>query len=218
MLNITALLEEIKQTPYTDLNIYAPHTGILDYTNINEGDEVKASSGQWQEIPGTKIATITREKNSKPILATQKGLIQKLFKEQDRQFVEAGTQIAVLRHFLSKKEVVHILLQKALHLFIAPERAKYYFAPEIDKKVKISGHKSISVFDGMDLFIVSRMKREVPLAYHGPEGIIYELYFEQNQNVDADAPLIGVCSPDQLTTIEDVINRVHLEWDEQKLK
>ena len=216
MLNISSILEEIKKTPYTDLSVRAPHTGNLEFADINEGDSVNAPSGQWQEIPGTKIATITREKNPKPILATQKGFLQKLHTKYNNSFVEAGVEIAVLRHFLSKQEVVHILLQKALHLFNAPERAKYYFAPDIDKKLKISGHKNITVTDGMDLFIVSRMKREIPLAYHGPEGLIYEVYFEQNQNVDAGKPLIGICPPDQLSIIEDVISRVYHEWQEQE--
>lgn len=216
MLNISSILEEMKKTPYTDLRIYAPHTGILEFANINEGDKVKAPSGQWKEIPGTQLATLTREKNPKAILSTQKGTLQKLHINKNNSFVEAGTEIAVLRHFLSKREVIHILLQKSLHLFEAPERAKYYFTPDVDKKLKISGHKSITVTDGMDLFIVSRMKREIPLAYHGPEGLIYELYFEQNQNIDAGQPLIGICPPDQLSSIEDVISRVSHEWQEQE--
>ena len=216
MFNISSILEDMKKNPYTDLSIYAPHTGVLEFVNINEGDKVKAPSGQWQEVPGTKIAIITREKNPKIIAATQKGILQKLHMQHNNAFIEAGTEIAILRHFLSKQEVVHLLLQKALHLFNAPERAKYYFTPDVDKKSKISGYKSITVTDGMDLFIVSRMKREIPLAYHGPEGVIYELYFEQNQNIDAGQPLIGICPPDQLAVIEDVISRVHHEWQEQE--
>ncbi len=215
MLDITSLLEEIKQRPYTDLSIKTPHTGIIEFTDLNEGDKVKDASGEFKEIPGTKIAVITREKNPRFIHACQKGIIQKLHKQYDKQFVEAGVEIGVLRHFLSKEEVISILLQKALHLFRAPERAKYYFAPEADKKIKISGSRSITVTDGMELFIVSRMKREVPLTYHGPEGIIYQVYFKHNQNVDVNEPLIGICPPDQLQTIEDVISRVNHEWKEQ---
>lgn len=215
MLDITSLLEEIKQRPYTDLSIKTPHTGIIEFAPLQEGDKVKDAGGEFKEIPGTKIAVITREKNPRFIHATQKGIIQKLHKEYDGKFVEAGVEIGVLRHFLSKEEVVSILLQKALHLFTAPERAKYYFAPDVDKKVKISGSRSITVTDGMELFIVSRMKREVPLTYHGPEGIIYQVYFKHNQNVDVNEPLIGICPPNQLQAIEDVISRVSHEWKEQ---
>ncbi len=215
MLDISSLLEEIKQRPYTDLSICTPHTGYLKFGAFNEGDKVKDASGEFKEIPGSKLAIITRENNPRFIYATQKGIIQKLHKQYDKSFVESGVEIGILRHFLSKEEVIRILLQKALYLFSAPERAKYYFAPEIDKKIKISGSRSITVTDGMELFIVSRMKREVPLTYHGPEGIIYEVYFKHNQNVDANMPLIGVCPPDQLQNIEDVISRVNHEWKEQ---
>lgn len=37
------------------------------------------------------------------------------------------------------------------------------------------------------------MKREMPLYYTGPDGLIYTVYFEHNENVDAGSPLIGVC-------------------------
>ena len=80
--------------------------------------------------------------------------------------------------------------------------------------MKISGSRSVTVQDCMELFIVSRMKREVPLIYHGAEGVIYEVYFKQNENVDAGSPLIGVCPPDQIAQIEDVIARVQMDWTE----
>ena len=51
----------------------------------------------------------------------KKSVIQKLHKEYDKKFVESGVEIGILRHFLSKKEVIHILLQKALFLFSAPK-------------------------------------------------------------------------------------------------
>ena len=215
MLDITALLDEIKQHPYLDVSIKTPHTGIIEFTDIEEGNKVKDVSGEFKEIPGTKIAVITRENNPRFIHAAQKGIIQKMHKEYNKQFVEAGTEIGILRHFLSKEEVIEIILQKALHLFYVPERAKYYFTPEIDKKVKISGSQTVTVTNGMELFIVSRMKREVPLLYTGPEGIIYQVYFKHNQNIDINQPLIGVCSPDQLQTIEDVVSHVNHEWIEQ---
>ena len=215
MLDITALLEEIKQHPYTDLSIKTPHTGKIEFSNLKEGDKVTDATGEFKEFPGTKIAVITRENNPRFIHACQKGIIQKLHKEYDNGFVEAGVEIGILRHFLTKEEVINTILQKTLHLFLAPERAKYYFIPDIDTKVKVYGNRSVTVTDGMELFIVSRMKREVPLRYTGPNGIIYQVYFSHNQNVDVNQPLIGVCSPDQVETIEDVVSRVNHEWKEQ---
>jgi len=65
------------------------------------------------------------------------------------------------------------------------------------------------------MFIVSRMKRETPLSYSGPEGMIYAVYFQQGDNVDGGQPLIGVCPESQLTLIQDVVSRVQGEWEER---
>jgi hypothetical protein len=67
----------------------------------------------------------------------------------------------------------------------------------------------------MELFIVSRMKREKPLAYEGPEGIIYAVYFHHDDNVEAGHPLIGVCPESQTGLIQDVVNRVHGDWEDR---
>ena len=214
MLDVTSLLESITAEPFTEMPVRTPHTGVIQFAEVRDGDRVMGPCGEWKEVPGTRIATITRERNPKPIAAFDKGVIQSLNLGLEGQFVEAGTEIGVLRHYLSRDEVVRIILRKSLQLFCAPERAKYYFVPDVDKKVKISGSRSVTVQDGMELFIVSRMKREVPLIYHGSEGVIYEVYFSQNENVDAGSPLIGVCPPDQISQIEDVIARVQMDWTE----
>lgn len=216
VLDISKLLEEIKASPYEEETIVAPHTGVVTFAPIKEGKKVRGPSGTWKEIPGTLLASIERERNVKPIHALEKGSIKQIFREYEGTFVEAGTPLVTIRHYLSKKEVLGIILKKALHLFDAPERAKYYFTPEIDKKVKVSGPKSVTVQNGMELFIMSRMKRETPLHYEGPEGVIYAVYFQHNENVDAGQPLIGVCPPDQLSTIEEVVMRVQTEWVEKE--
>ena len=214
MLDVTGLLESIKAEPFTEMPVRAPHTGVISFSGVREGDKVMGPCGEWKEVPGTRSATITRERNPKPGAAIDKGVIQSLNLDLEGCFVETGTEIGVLRHYLSRDEVVRIILRKSLQLFCAPERAKYYFVPDVDKKVKISGSRSVTVQDGMELFIVSRMKREVPLIYHGAEGVIYEVYFTQNENVDAGGPLIGVCPPGQIPQIEDVIARVQMDWIE----
>lgn len=216
MLDVTSLLDEIKSSPYEELLIPAPHTGVVTFGSLKIGDKVVGATGTWKEKPGTVIATIDRERNAKTINATQKGEVCAVCQELEGAFVQAGTPLATIRHFLSKDEVLHILLQQALHLFTAPERAKYYFVPHIDTKVKVSGSRSVSVYEGMELFIVSRMKREMPLYYTGPEGLIYTVYFQHNENVDAGCPLIGVCPRDQLQQIEEVVLKVQTEWQEQE--
>lgn len=216
MLDISKLLEEMKQAPFTEVNITSPWSGLVTFSDIKEGDSVHGPLGTWKEIPGTSLATIERERNPKLLCAPEKGRIKTIHRQFEQCFVEAGTTLLTLQHFLTKDEVLQIILKRALNLFMAPEKAKYYFTPEVDKKIKASGHRSVKVQDGMELFIMSRMKREAVLNYTGPEGLIYAVYFAYNENVDAGLPLIGVCPEEQMAEIEDVVARVHSEWEEQE--
>lgn len=168
MLDVTSLLEEIKASPFEEQEIVAPHTGVVTFGSLKLGDKVIGPNGTWKERPGTLIATITRERNPKPLNAVQKGEVCAIHSELEGTYVQAGTPLATIRHFLSKDEVLRILLKQALNLFVAPERAKYYFVPQIDTKIKVSGCRSVSVYEGMELFIVSRMKREMPAVLHRP--------------------------------------------------
>ncbi|MBQ9405842.1 MAG: biotin attachment protein [Desulfovibrio sp.] len=215
MKDISALLEAIKAQPFRDIVISSPHTGTVTFADIRKGDKVLGPQGQWKEKPGTLIATLERERNPKPIYAAEKGELTSIHTELQGRFVEAGTPLAVLRHPLTRAEVESMLLRQALHLFLAPERAKYYFTPDVDKKIRASDAHSVLVREGMELLIMSRMKREVPLLYTGPAGIIYAVYFKYNENIDAGAPLLGVCPQDQLPTIQEVIMRVQTEWTEK---
>jgi biotin carboxyl carrier protein len=215
LLNVKEMLEELNASPYEEIEIRTPHTGVVEFVGLGPADRVNGPSGKWLERPGTLLANLTREKNKKPICATQKGQVMDIRTELEGRFVEAGERLLTIRHFLSKEEVIGRILKKALHLFCAPERAKYYFVPEIDAKIKAGGEQSVKVREGLDMFIVSRMKRETPLAYSGPEGIIYAVYFQQGDNVDGGQPLIGVCPETQLTLIQDVVSRVQGEWEER---
>ncbi len=215
MIDVKNILEEIKAEPYEEIVITAPHTGRLTFGDGGIGAKVRGRSGTYGENPGTLLATLNREQNDKPVRAAVDGEIASIETGLDGRFVEAGTRLMVVRHFLSKEEVVEAILQKVLHLFTAPERAKYYFIPSVDKKTKASGCRSVTVRQGMELFIVSRMKREKPLHYDGPEGIIYAVYFKHDQNMDAGAPLIGVCPGDQTGVIQDVVNRVRTDWEDR---
>ncbi|MBQ7607051.1 MAG: biotin attachment protein [Desulfovibrionaceae bacterium] len=212
MLNITELLENIKKSPYRDIEITTPHTGHLKFSDRQTGDIVTGPRGKWKEKPGSLLATLVREHNPKPICAPDKGELLALHSELEGEFVQAGTPIATIRHKLTREEVEHTILQKALYLFLAPERAKYYFTPEVDKKIHASDGPSVKVRDGMELLIMSRMKREVHLKYQGPDGIIYAIYFKHNENVDAGAPILGVCPQEQLAEIQEVVMRIKTEW------
>lgn len=215
MLDISKLLEEIRETPFNEIEIVSPWSGNVSFADINEGASVVGPSGTWLEVPGTLLANIERERNPKPIRAPEKGRIKTIRRELEGQFIEAGTAILTLKHFLTKQEVIQIVLKQALYLFNAPERAKYYFVPEIDLKIKAGGHRSVRVQDGMDMFIMSRMKREGTLPYNGPEGLIYAVYFSHNDNVGGGEPLVGVCPEALMPIVEDVVARVQAEWEEQ---
>lgn len=214
MIDVKVLLEEMKASPYEVVEVRSAHTGVVENVIAEAGAKVVGPSGTWNEVPGTVLAYLDRENNKKPVRAPLKGEVEKVFSEHNGKFVEAGTLLYTIRHYLTKDEVIDAILKKTLHLFNAPEQAKYYFAPDVDAKIKASGPQSVKVTDGMDLFIMSRMKREAPLAYSGPEGMIYAVYFGHNESVPAKAPLIGVCPEDQLALIQDVVNRVQGEWEE----
>ena len=214
MLNVSDLLEQLKQTPYRMIEVATRHTGVVTFEALRQGDSVHGPEGTWKEKPGTKLATLTRERNPKPIYAPEKGVIETIHTELENQFVECGTPLVTIRHYLTREEVESIILREALYLFKAPERAKYYFTPEIDAKVR-SEQGSVTVTNGQELFIMSRMKREVPLQYSGPSGVIYAIYFKPTENVDQDAPLIGVCPKEELPHIKEVIMRVRSEWQEK---
>ncbi len=216
MLDISAVLEEIKASPYREVVITAPHTGVITFPEaLVEGVPLSGPTGTWKECAGTLLAHIERERNRQAITCPEKGEAAFVHHELHSTFVEAGTELVRIRHFLSREEVLQIILKRALSLFLAPERAKYYFVPAVDIKIKVSGSKAVTVRDGEEIFIMSRMKREAPLRYDGPEGIIYATYFSHNQNIDAGQPLIGVCPPDLVSQIEEVIGRVQTEWKER---
>ena len=216
MLDISAVLEEIKASPYEEMRVVTPHSGVISFPDsLQPGAALEGPTGAWKEKPGTTLATIERERNKQPITCHERGELAVVHRELQGTFVQAGTELLRFRHYLSREEVLQIILKKALYLFTAPERAKYYFVPEADVKIKVAGPKAVTVHDGEELFIMSRMKRESALRYTGPEGVIYAVYFSRTQNVDAGQPLIGICPPDLVAQIEDVVLHVQTEWKEQ---
>ena len=216
MFNVKELLEKIKKSPYEEISVCTPHTGVVSFAVTEEETRVHGPEGKWKEKPGTLLAHLERERNNKLVHALQKGRVVDIQEQYEGKFVEAGTRLMTIRHYLTREEVQQIILRKTLALFHAPEKAAYYFRPEIDSKIKTKGSKSVRVKDGDELFIVSRMKREAPLAYSGPDGLIYTVYFNPNQNVEQGQPLIGVCPEDQMDSIKDVLNRVQSEWEEKE--
>jgi acetyl/propionyl-CoA carboxylase alpha subunit len=215
VIDVKALLRELREEPYEKIVIRAPHSGKVEFVASEPGVRVVGPGGTWKEVPGTLLARLEREQVKRPINAPQKGEVMSLGDVQNGQFVQAGQELMTIRHFLTKEEVIARILRRSLSLFLAPEKGKYYFFPEVDIKIKTKGSQTVHVEDGMELFILSRMKRETSVRYAGPGGIIYAVYFETNDSVDRDAPLIGVCPESQLGQIQEVVSRIQSEWEER---
>ena len=215
MIDVKELLRELREEPYEKIVIRAPHSGKVEFVASEPGVRVVGPGGTWKEVPGTLLAKLEREQVKRPIHAPQKGEVMSLGDVQNGQFVQAGQELMTIRHFLTKDEVIARILRRSLSLFLAPEKGKYYFFPEVDIKIKTKGSQTVHVEDGMELFILSRMKRETSVRYTGPGGIIYAVYFETNDSVDRDAPLIGVCPESQLGQIQEVVSRIQSEWEER---
>lgn len=215
MIDVKELLRELREEPYEKIVIRAPHSGTVEFVASEPGVRVVGPGGTWKEVPGTLLARLEREQVKRPINAPQKGEVMSLGEVQNGQFVQAGQELMTIRHFLTKEEVIARILRRSLSLFPAPEKGKYYFFPEVDIKIKTKGSQTVHVEDGMELFILSRMKRETSVRYSGPAGIIYAVYFETNDSVDRDSPLIGVCPESQLGQIQEVVSRIQSEWEER---
>lgn len=215
MIDIRELLRELREEPYEKIVIRAPHSGKVEFVVTEPGVQVAAPSGTWKEKPGTLLVRLEREHNKKSLFAPQKGEIMSFADIKNGQFVQAGQELLTIRHYLTREEIMTRILLRALFLFRAPEKGKYYFFPDVDIKIKTKGSQTVHVEDGMELFILSRMKREVTVRYSGPAGIIYAVYFETNDSVDRDNPLIGVCPGDQLSQVQDVVRRVQSDWEER---
>ena len=215
MIDIISLLDEIKKAPYKEITVSTPHSGHIQFVVKDAGVKVTGSTGVWNEKPGTLLAYLTREGNKKPIYAPEKGEVVMFHNIVDNQFVQAGTSLLKIRHFLTKQEVIDIILKKALHLFTAPEKGKYYFVSSVDTKLKAKGLGQVNIREGDEILIISRMKRETVLSYEGPAGIIYTIYFDSSESVEAGAPLLGVCPKNQVENIKDVIAKIQMGWEEK---
>ena len=206
------IIARYRADPYNYIKIRTLHTGLINF-RVKEDSAVEAPSGQWKHIPGTALYEITRERNKKIITSETNGAVCELRDELDGQFVEAGERILTIRHPLKKKEIIESILREVLFLFAAPERAKYYFALDIQSRIEKKGARAVSVHAGDELFTMSLMKRDTPLLYQGEPGIIHSVYFKPGDSVGQGTPLVGICPKDKLPLIQKIITRVKAEWE-----
>lgn len=206
------IIGKYKTDPYHYVDVLAVHTGRVQFKVVN-GDEVNAPSGEWQQIPGTPLYEINRERNPKLIAAQTNGTIMDIRSELDGQFVEAGAKLLTIRHPLKKKEIIESILKEVLYLFPAPETAKYFFALDVQSRIDKKGARSVTIENGDEIITMSLMKRDTPVYYKGEGGVIHSVYFKPGVSVPQGEPLIGVCAPDKLPLIQKIITRVKADWD-----
>lgn len=206
------IIGKYKSDPYDYIDVFAVHTGEVAF-KVNEGDDVDAASGEWKHIPGTPLYAIDRERNPKLITSQTNGTISYLNKDLDGKFVEAGERLMTIRHPLKKKEIIENILKEVLFLFPAPEKAKYFFALDVQSRIDKKGARSVSIAPGDEILTMSLMKRDTPIYYRGEPGVIHSVYFKPGVSVEQGTPLIGICAPDKVPIIQKIITRVKADWD-----
>jgi hypothetical protein len=140
-------------------------------------------------------------------------VVSSLRSEREGQFVEAGEKLLTIKHPLRKKEIIEGIFQKVLYLFRAQEKAKYFFSLEILSRLEKLGERGVSIEPGDEIITMSLMKRDTPIYYDGPPGIIHSIYLKPGVSVEQGEPLIGVCAPAQLPLIQKIITHVKAEWE-----
>jgi len=211
-INLSDLLRQYRAHPYEDHHIDAPHTGKIRF-KVKEGQAVDGPSGQWLQRPGSLLCILEREKNPKRITSQYSGTVVDLKQELDGSFVQAGQRLMTVCHRLNKDEILDRILERVLYIFPAPERARYFFTPEISSRLEKQGKEGLTIRPGDEILIMSLMKRDTFLSYEGPPGVLYKIYFKHGDLKDQDAPLIGICSPDRLQFVQKVTQRIKTEWD-----
>lgn len=209
------LITQYKSDPFDYVDVFAVHTGRVSY-QVVEGENVSAPGGEWQQIPGSRLYEINRERNPKIISSRTNGTVLKINSELDGQFVEAGEKLMTIKHPLKKREIIENILRKVLSLFFAPETAKYFFTLDLQSRIEKKGVRSVTIDSGEEILTMSLMKRDSPVYYNGECGLIYSIYFKPGITVQQGEPLIGVCAPDRLPLIKKIIARVKADWDTEQ--
>ena len=206
------IISRYRSDPYDYVDMFAIHTGKVRFM-VEENSEVEAPSGEWKHLPGSPLYEINRERNPKVVTSQTNGTVASIRHELDGRFVEAGEKLLTIRHPLKKKEIIEAILQEVLFLFEAPERARYYFAMDVQSRIDLKGARSVFIQPGDEIITMSLMKRDTPVFYTGEPGIIHSVYFKPGDSVDQGVPLIGVCAEDKLPLVQKVITRVKAEWE-----
>ena len=208
--NFDEIINKYRSDPFEYEDVLTPHTGRVKF-KIKEGDAIEGPSGKWQHRPGTLLYILNRENNPKPMHSNTNGEVSFLREELEGHFVEAGEKIMTLKHPLTKREVIESILQNVLYLFPAPEKAKYFFALDIQARIDRQSEKAVYIEPGDEIITMSLMKRDTPIYYTGEAGFIHSVYFKPGVSVNQGKALIGVCAREKMPLIEKVVAHVKAE-------
>jgi len=206
------ILSQYRADPYEYIDVRTSHTGRIHFRAAEE-QAVEGLTGEWHHINGTLLYQLERERNVKPVHSGINGVVSSVERDLEGQFVEAGVKVMTIRHPLKKREIIDRILRTVLSMFAAPERAKYFFALDIQSRIDKHGERSIAIKPGDEILTMSLMKRDTPVLYQGEPGIIHSVYFAPGATMDQGQPLIGVCSEEKLPLIQKIISRVKSEWE-----
>lgn len=211
-IDFDAIIGKYRSDPFDHLDVRTNHTGQVRF-RVKEGSEVEGPSGEWHHIRGTLLYELLREGNQKKIFSLSNGVVSFIRSDLEGQFVEAGEKILTIRHPLKKREIIENILRQVLEPFNAPERAKYFFALDLQAKMDKHGQQGVSIKPGDEILTMSLMKRDTPVFYAGEPGIIHSIYFQPGVSVSQGEPLLGICSQEKLPMIQKIITRVKAEWE-----
>jgi len=212
-INLNDLLRRYRAHPFEDYRVEIPHTGVVTF-KVSEGQQVHGPEGQWLHRPGTLLCLLDRERNVKHITAPCSGEVAQIRSDLDGLFVEAGLEVLSIRYRLGKEQIIDRILTEVLHLLPAPQRARYFFAPEIASKLEKRPQGEVTLQQGDEALVMSLMKRDTPVYYDAVPGVIFKVYFRPGGIVEQGAPLLGVCPPEKLQYVQKIIQRIKTEWEE----
>ncbi len=153
-----------------------------------------------------------RERNPKTIRAKIGGVVYRINHQLLDRFVEAQQPVLEIRHVLTQSEIIAELLRKTLHIVRAPEKARYFLAPDLAKRLEKEGEGRVVVKPGDEMAIMSFMKRETPVLHEGEAMVVFRVFFANGQMVEQGDPLFGLCLEVERPYIEKLIARVKEEW------
>lgn len=213
-INLNDLLRRYRSHPFEDYLVETPHTGLLTF-KVKEGQGVSGPSGKWGQKPGTLLFLLERERNVKKIHSHCTGEVVAVRPELQGTFVEAREIVLAIRHRLGKEEIIDRILTQVLHIFPAPQTARYLLVPDLAQKLeRPSGAREVTLEPGDEALIMSLMKRDTIIEYQGPPGVVFKVYFQSGAMVEQGEPLLGVCPPEKLEYVQKVIQRIRTEWED----